>query len=188
MVVSGSDIGKLRVQDFRLLGTDGAYHTKDSCMGINGLLVMFICCHCPYVQAIIDNLDDDCRELQQKYGLGVVGIMPNDYTKYPEDSYDNMVKMSREKKLCFPFVLDDTQNVAKAYGAVCTPEFFGFNKDGDLCYHGRFDDSMREHRQSKREDRDLYKAMVFVAQNGCRPSLKELPSMGCSIKWKEGSL
>jgi peroxiredoxin len=169
-----------RAVDFDLRGVDGKRHTLASSRGPNGLLVMFICNHCPYVKAVIDRIVRDCNELAP-HGVGSIAIMSNDPTDYPEDSFDNMVRVAREKRFSFPYVLDETQQVAKAYGAQCTPDFFGFNGKLELQYRGRIDSSGRQAVPNAR--RELFDAMVAVAQTGRGPT-SQTPSIGCSIKWK----
>jgi len=166
--------------DFSLPGTDGKTHTLRSVRGPKGLLVMFICNHCPYVQSVRDRIIRDAHEL---LGLGIhsVAIMSNDPGEYPEDSFENMKKLATELKLPFPYLYDETQEVAKLYGAVCTPDFFGYNKDLQLQYRGRLDESRKEPVPNAR--RDLFAAMKQVAQTGHGPK-EQIPSMGCSIKWK----
>jgi peroxiredoxin len=165
---------------FDLPGVDGKRHTPASARGPNGLLVMFICNHCPYVKAVIDKIVRDCGELAQ-HGVGSIAIMSNDPTEYPEDSFDNMVRVAREKRFPFPYVLDESQAVAKAYGAQCTPDFFGFNAQLELQYRGRLDSSGKQSLPEAR--RELFDAMVAVAKTGQGPKA-QTPSIGCSIKWK----
>ncbi|MFZ5509814.1 MAG: thioredoxin family protein [Pseudomonadota bacterium] len=167
--------------DFDLPGVDGKRYNLASVRGPNGLLLMFICNHCPYVRAVIDRIVRDCRELKE-HGIGSVAIMANDPTDYPEDSFDNMVRVARERDFPFPYLLDETQEVAKAYGAVCTPDFFGFDKDLGLQYRGRLDASRKEPVPGAR--RELFEAMVQVARTGQGPR-EQFPSMGCSIKWRK---
>ena len=169
--------------DFALPGVDGETWTLEKCMGEKGLLVMFICNHCPYVKAIRDRIVRDTRELKAM-GLNAVAIMSNDPTDYPEDSFDNMKAVAGEFDFPFPYLLDETQGVAKAYGAVCTPDFFGYNADGELQYRGRLDESRKE-AASPDVRRDLFEAMRQVAETGNGPE-DQVPSMGCSIKWIEG--
>ena len=168
--------------DFSLPGVDGKTWTLQDCRGERGLLVFFICNHCPYVKAILDRLIRDALELR---GLGVnsVAIMSNDPSHYQEDSFENMQKLSAKLNFPFPYLLDETQEVAKAYGAVCTPDFFGYNADLKLQYRGRLDESRK---QAAAEDvrRDLFEAMKQVAETGQGPA-EQIPSMGCSIKWTE---
>jgi len=166
--------------DFDLRGVDGKRHTLASARGPNGLLVMFICNHCPYVKAVIDRILRDCNELAP-HGIGSIAIMSNDPSDYPEDSFDNMVRVARDKRFRFPYVLDETQQVAKAYRAQCTPDFFGFNANLELQYRGRLDASGRQPVPNAR--RELFEAMVAVAQTGRGPAA-QTPSIGCSIKWK----
>jgi len=166
--------------DFDLAGVDGKRHTLASARGPNGLLVMFICNHCPYVKAAIDRVVRDCTELTAR-GIGSIAIMSNDPTDYPEDSFDNMVRVARAKRFPFPYVLDETQQVAKAYRAQCTPDFFGFNGKLELQYRGRLDASGRQPVPDAR--RELFEAMVGVAKTGRGPA-EQTPSIGCSIKWK----
>jgi peroxiredoxin len=166
--------------EFDLPGVDGKRYSLSSARGPNGLLVMFICNHCPYVKAVIDRIVRDCRELAD-HGVGSIAIMSNDPADYPEDSFDNMQRVAREKGFPFPYVLDQTQQVAKAYGAVCTPDFFGFNAGLELQYRGRLDASRREAVPGAR--RELYEAMLQIAQTGEGPR-EQVPSIGCSIKWR----
>jgi peroxiredoxin len=177
------DFGRPAV-DFALPGVDGKIWTLEACRGENGLLVMFICNHCPYVKAIRDRIVRDTRELLD-YGIKSVAIMSNDPTEYPEDSFENMKRVAEEYDFPFPYLLDETQEVAKAYGAVCTPDFFGYNKDLELQYRGRLDASRKEAAPPDAR-RDLFEAMVQVARTGRGPR-EQIPSMGCSIKWKDAA-
>jgi len=145
---------------------------------------MFICNHCPYVKAVIDRIVRDCRELAE-HGVGSIAIMSNDPADYPEDSFDNMKRVAREKGFPFPYVFDETQEVAKAYGAVCTPDFFGFNAKLELQYRGRLDASRREAVPGAR--RDLYEAMLQIARTGEGPR-EQIASVGCSIKWRHADI
>lgn len=167
--------------DFDLPGVDGKRYDLDAVRGPNGLLVMFICNHCPYVKAVLDRIIRDTKELKE-YGIGSIAIMSNDPTDYPEDSWDEMVRIASEKQFPFPYVLDETQEVAKAYGAVCTPDFFGFNANLELQYRGRLDESRKE-TAPEGVRRDLFEAMRQIAQTGQGPR-EQIPSIGCSIKWK----
>ena len=171
----------LAAPDFRLQDVNGRILTLNDVRGKNGLLVMFICNHCPYVKAVRDRIFRDARELKE-HGVNSVAIMSNDPTDYPEDSFDNMKKVAAELNFPFPYLYDETQVVAKAYGAVCTPDFFGYNKDLKLQYRGRLDASRKDPEPDAR--RDLYEAMKQVAQTGQGPR-DQIPSMGCSIKWKQ---
>ena len=166
--------------DFNLPGIDNRQWTLEQCRGPKGLLVMFICNHCPYVQAIRQRIVRDTLELQ---GLGInsVAIMSNDPTLYKEDSFENMQAVAREYGFPFPYLMDETQVVARAYGAVCTPDFFGYNSDMELQYRGRLDASRKES-ASADVRRDLFEAMRQVAETGQGPA-DQIPGMGCSIKW-----
>ena len=174
------DFGKA-APDFTLPGVDGRDWSLAQCMGDKGLLVMFICNHCPYVKAVIDRIVRDTTELKA-LGVNSVAIMSNDPTDYPEDSFDNMQRVAAEYDFPFPYLMDATQEVAKAFGAVCTPDFFGYNADLGLQYRGRLDES-RKDAASEDVRRDLFEAMKQVAATGKGPQ-EQIPSMGCSIKWK----
>lgn len=167
--------------DFELQGVDGRRYSLADCRGLRGLLVMFICNHCPFVQAIIDRLIRDCRELQV-HGIGAVAIMSNDVQAYPADSFDNMKAWSAQLDFPFPYLLDVEQTVAQAYGAVCTPDFFGYNADLRLQYRGRLDASGK-HPAPPTAPRELFEAMRQVAASGRGPEL-QTASIGCSIKWR----
>lgn len=171
----------LKAPAFNLADPDGKMHSLDDVMGEKGLLIAFICNHCPYVQAIIDRLVEDAKTLQAK-GVGVVAIMSNDYTYVPSDSPDNMKKFANRHGMAFPYLIDETQKVGKAYGAVCTPDFFGYNANGELQYRGRLDDAKMSGDTSNRTP-ELLNAMRQVAKTGRGPEV-QIPSMGCSIKWK----
>jgi peroxiredoxin len=170
-----------KAPDFSLPGVDGKWWSPREAMGEKGLLVMFICNHCPYVKAIRPRLVRDLAELKQ-HGIHAIAIMSNDATEYPEDSFDNMKQVAAEFDFPFPYVIDETQQVAKAYGAVCTPDFFGFNRSLELQYRGRFDASRKE-TAPEGVRRDLFEAMRQVAATQQGP-IEQIPSMGCSIKWK----
>lgn len=165
--------------DFDLLGVDGQRHSLASARGPNGLLVMFICNHCPYVKAIRPRLVEDLRQLKA-LGVNAIAVMSNDPTDYPEDSFEQMVAVAREFDFPFPYLADPTQAVARAYGAICTPDFFGFNAALELQYRGRFDESRKE--TAPLSTRDLFQAMKQVAETGRGP-VEQIPSIGCSIKW-----
>ncbi|MEO1767742.1 thioredoxin family protein [Thiobacter aerophilum] len=170
-----------KAPDFDLLGVDGKRYTLADVRGPKGLLVMFICNHCPYVKAVRSRIIRDARDLAAQ-GIGVVAINSNDASQYPEDSFEAMKQVAAEYGYPFPYLYDETQAVARAYGAVCTPDFFGFNADLELQYRGRLDASRKE---TAPEDarRELYEAMVEIARTGRGPA-EQIPSMGCSIKWK----
>ncbi len=169
------------VVDFSLPGVDGRIWTPETARGEKGLLVMFICNHCPYVKSIRDRLVRDTKELM-KVGINSVAIMSNDPAEYEEDSFENMKRVAEEFDFPFPYLLDESQQVAKEYGAVCTPDFFGYNESMQLQYRGRLDASRKE-AAAVDVKRDLFDAMKQVAETGCGPE-QQIPSMGCSIKWK----
>jgi peroxiredoxin len=171
-----------KAPDFSLPGVDGKTWGLSDLRGPNGTLVMFICNHCPYVNAIRPRLVRDLNELKA-LGIHAVAIMSNDPTDYPEDSFENMKAVAAEFNFPFPYLYDETQQVAKAYGAVCTPDFFGFNANLELQYRGRFDESRKE-TAPEGVRRDLFEAMKEVAQTGKGP-LEQIPGVGCSIKWRE---
>jgi peroxiredoxin len=158
----------MKALDFDLLGVDGRRHSLFTAKGSKGVLVMFICNHCPYVKRSLDRILQACRELAPQ-GIGAIAVMPNDPLEYPEDSFDNMKRLSAEKRFPFPYVIDETQDVARAYGVVCTPEFYGYNAALELQYHGRID--------------ELFAAMLQIANTGAGPK-EQRASVGCSIKWK----
>ncbi len=170
-----------KAREFDLPGTDGGRYKLADVRGSNGLLLMFICNHCPYVKAVRDRIIRDCSELAA-HGIGCVAISSNDPTDYPEDSFDNMKLVARQFSYPFPYLYDETQAVARAYGAVCTPDFFGFNKDCELQYRGRLDASRTAPVPDAR--RELFEAMLQVASTGKGPA-EQTASMGCSIKWKQ---
>jgi len=173
---------KLRSQApaFDLPGVDGKSYSLDNVRGPNGVVVMFICNHCPYVKAVVDKIVRDMTDLKGQ-GIGSIAISSNDGKVYPEDSFDNMKKFAAQHRFGFPYVFDESQDVARAYDAVCTPEFYGFDRDLKLAYHGRLDASGRSSDPNAR--RELYDAMVAVAQGRAVPSDQQ-PAVGCSIKWK----
>jgi peroxiredoxin len=167
---------------FELPGTDGERHTLESVRGAKGTIVMFICNHCPYVKAVVGKIVRDMTELR-RHGVGGIAIMSNDPAAYSEDSFDNMKAFAAQHGFTFPYVLDATQDVARAYGAVCTPDFFGFDGDLKLAYRGRLDASGRS--PDPAAARELFDAMRSVARAGSAPVVQH-PSVGCSIKWKQG--
>jgi peroxiredoxin len=169
-----------KARDFRLKGVDGKLYTLADVRGPKGTLVVFICNHCPYVRAVIDRLVDEATALDG-IGIGTIAIMPNDTQSYPEDSFDNMKRFAREHRFPFPYVIDETQEVARAYDAKCTPDFFGFNGHDELQYRGRLDASRTSLVPGAR--RELFEAMSQVTQTGRGP-LEQTASMGCSIKWR----
>ena len=169
-----------KARDFDLLGVDGKRYNLANARGRNGLLVVFICNQCPYVKSIRERIIRDTRELQQ-FGITSIAIMSNDPAEYAEDSFDNMKAVALQYSYPFPYVWDETQQIAKDYGAVCTPDFFGFNAKLELQYRGRLDASRKE--LVADAPRDLFNAMRQVAQTGQGPR-EQIASMGCSIKWR----
>jgi peroxiredoxin len=165
---------------FRLEGIDGRSTSLEDVRGAKGTLVIFICNHCPYVRSVIDRIVRDVAALEDE-GIGAVAIMANDTEAYPEDSFENMKRFAEQHRFNFPYLIDRTQEVARAYDAVCTPDFFGFNAGLGLQYRGRLDESKREAVPGAR--RELYEAMVRVAETGEGPK-DQISSMGCSIKWR----
>ncbi len=172
----------LNALDFALPDTNGRIWTLDDCKGDKGLLVMFICNHCPYVKSVLDRIVRDTNELKAM-GVNTVAIMSNDPTQYAEDSPENMARIAEENGFSFPYLMDESQDIAKAYGAVCTPDFFGYNSQLELQYRGRLDES-RKQAASENVRRDLFEAMGLVAATGSGPEI-QIPSMGCSIKWND---
>ena len=165
---------------FELKSTENKIISLNDIKGENGTLIMFICNHCPYVKAILDRLVRDIKELQ-KIGIGAIAIMSNDPTDYPEDSFENMKVISKVNNFSFPYVIDPTQEIAKAYGAVCTPDFFGLDNNNCLQYRGRLDASNKEPGPSNAK-RELFEAMTEIAKSGNGP-VNQISSIGCSIKW-----
>jgi len=169
-----------KARNFNLLSTENKKLSLNDVKGENGTLIMFICNHCPYVKAIIKDLVNDVKFLE---GLGIksAGIMSNDVKNHPDDSFDNMISFSKLHNFSFPYLIDETQNVAKEYGAVCTPDFFGYNKNLELQYRGRIRE-LKDLKPVRGDDSDLKVAMKLVAETGKGPK-NQIPSMGCNIKW-----
>jgi peroxiredoxin len=174
--------GTTRLIDFTLKGTDGRSYSIGDVAGERGTLVMFICNHCPYVKAVVGRLNEDCRALQDA-GIGCIAVMPNDTVISPGDSFDAMQEFARRHSLAFPYVIDETQEISRAYGAVCTPDLFGFDREGHLHYRGRVD-SAGSRPPVGNEKRELREAMLQVARTGKGPA-EQIPSVGCSIKWRD---
>jgi len=170
-----------KARDFALKGVDGKSYSLADVRGPNGTLVVFICNHCPYVRAVIGRLVDEANALKA-IGVGTIAINSNDTESYPEDSFDNMKVFAKDHGFTFPYVIDETQEVARAYRAQCTPDFFGFNAKDELQYRGRLDAGRPGFMPRGR--RELLEAMTQVAQTGKGP-LEQTPSMGCSIKWRD---
>lgn len=171
----------LEAVDFTLPGVDGRDWSLEQCRGPQGTLVMFICNHCPYVKAVVDRIVRDADALREQ-GIHCVAISANDPADYPEDSFDNMRLFAERHGFAFPYLYDESQAVARAYGAVCTPDFFGYNADLQLQYRGRLDASGRDPAPAGAH-RELFEAMVQVASTGRGPE-SQVPSIGCSIKWR----
>ena len=175
------DFGK-KADFFELRSIENKLINLNDIKGKNGTLIMFICNHCPYVKAVIDDIVNDCKNLE-KEEIKSVAIMSNDQKNYPEDSFENMISFSRKYKFNFPYLVDETQKIAKTYGAVCTPDFFGYNANLELQYRGRIRE-LKDLKPVRNNDSDLIKAMRLIAKTNKGPE-NQIPSMGCSIKWSE---
>ena len=173
------DFGK-KADHFELKSTENKIVSLKDIKGENGTLIMFICNHCPYVKAVIKEIVSDCKELE-KEGIKSVAIMSNDTVNYPDDSFDKMIEFSQNNNFGFPYLLDKTQDIAKKYDAVCTPDFFGYNKNLELQYRGRIRE-LKELKPVRSGESDLYKAMKIISETGKGPE-NQIPSMGCNIKW-----
>jgi len=171
-----------KAKNFNLLSTENRKVSLNEIKGENGTLIMFICNHCPYVKAVIKDIAQDAKFLEN-IGIKSAAIMSNDVKNYPEDSFDNMKSFSKLHNFSFPYLIDDTQKIAKKYGAVCTPDFFGYNKNLALQYRGRIRE-LKDLKPVTKGDSDLRIAMKLVATSGRGPT-KQVPSMGCNIKWFE---
>ena len=169
-----------KTKSFELKGIDGKIHKLEDHVGKNGLLIMFICNHCPYVKAVIKDIVSDCKELEND-GIKSVAIMSNDTKNYPDDSFENMITFSKNNNFNFPYLIDETQNIAKKYGAVCTPDFFGYNEKLELQYRGRIRE-LKDLKPLRNGESDLLLAMKKIAKTQKGPS-DQVPSMGCNIKW-----
>ena len=169
-----------KAKPFSLLSTNNEKTTLENVRGLNGTLVIFICNHCPYVKAVIKEISEDAKFLEEK-NVKTVAIMSNDVVNYPEDSFENMVKFSKKNNFCFPYLYDEDQHIAKKYGAVCTPDFFGYNKDLELQYRGRIRE-LKNLKPINSNNSDLRNAMEMIAKTGKGP-INQMPSMGCNIKW-----
>ena len=165
---------------FSLKGVDNKIYKLEDCLGDKGTVIMFICNHCPYVKAIIKNIVDDSNNLKN-LGVNAIAIMSNDTKNYPDDSFDKMKDFAKDNKFNFPYVIDETQEIAKKFGAVCTPDFFGYNGNNELQYRGRIRE-LKELKPVSDDESDLFKAMKLIAQTGKGPK-NQIPSMGCNIKW-----
>ncbi|MFL2661565.1 MAG: thioredoxin family protein [Alphaproteobacteria bacterium] len=169
-----------KIIDFALLNIDGEVIQLKNILGLNGTLVMFICNHCPYVKAILPRLVQTTNELK-KIHINSVAIMPNDTKNYPEDSFEQMKIFADKNNFNFPYLIDESQEIARSYGAVCTPEFFGYNKYGRLNYRGRL--SEMRNLKFANEKNDLMDAMLMISETNDGPKT-QFPSAGCSIKWR----
>ena len=171
-----------KAKDFNLLSTENKKVSLDEVKGENGTLIMFICNHCPYVKAVIKEIVQDVKFLESQ-GIKSTAIMSNDVKNYPEDSFENMISFTKLHNFSFPYLIDDTQKIATEYGAVCTPDFFGYNKSLELQYRGRIRE-LKDHKPVTAGDSELRIAMKLVATSGKGPA-NQVPSMGCNIKWFE---
>ena len=169
-----------KAEKFELNSTDNKKISLNDVKGENGTLIMFICNHCPYVKAVIKDIVEDCKKLE-KNGIKSLAICSNDVKNYPEDSFENMIEFSKENKFKFPYLIDETQEIAKKYGAVCTPDFFGYNKKLELQYRGRIRE-LKDLNPVGSGDSELYQAMKQISETGNGPK-DQIPSMGCNIKW-----
>ena len=174
------DFGK-QAENFKLKSTDGKFLNLEDLKGKNGTLIMFICNHCPYVKAIISDVVKDCNKLS-KLGVNSLAICSNDVENYPEDSFENMSIFSKKNNFNFSYLHDETQEVAKKYGAVCTPDFFGYNRNLELQYRGRIRE-LKDLKPIRDGDSDLLLAMTQISKTGNGPT-EQIPSMGCNIKWR----
>ena len=170
-----------KAPNFNLLDVSGKKLSLDDVKGENGTVIAFISNHCPYVVAIASRLSNEAKELKKQL-INTVAIMPNDVFQYPDDSFENMIIFKKKYKFKFPYLYDETQYTAKNYGAVCTPDIFGFNKESLLCYRGRIDSGVMK-TGNNNINRELYNAMIKIKNDGIGPK-KQLNSFGCSIKWK----
>ena len=169
-----------KTKSFELKGIDDQLHKLEDHIGKNGLLIMFICNHCPYVKAIIRDIVEDSKNLK-KEGVNSIAIMSNDTKEYPEDSFENMKIFSKKFDFSFPYLIDETQEIAKEYGAVCTPDFFGYNSKLELQYRGRIRE-LKDLKPINSGESDLSRAMRLIIKTGKGPK-EQIPSMGCNIKW-----
>ena len=169
-----------KAKNFNLISTENKKVSLDDIVGKNGTLIMFICNHCPYVKAVIQDIVNDVNHLKD-FNINSVAIMSNDVKNYPDDSFDNMISFSKSHSFSFPYLIDETQSTAKEYGAVCTPDFFGYNKNLELQYRGRIRE-LKDLKPVRKGDSDLKLAMKLIAETGKGPK-EQIPSMGCNIKW-----
>ncbi len=173
------DFGQ-KAHDFELKSTENKIISLNNIKGENGTLIMFICNHCPYVKAVIEDIVEDCKKLET-LGIKSLAICSNDQVNYPEDSFEKMIKFAKDNNFGFPYVVDETQEIAKTYDAVCTPDFFGYNKNLELQYRGRIRE-LNNLKPVRSGESDLFLAMKHISETGKGPE-EQIPSMGCSIKW-----
>ena len=173
------DFGK-KIIPFSLFSANNEKISLINNLGKNGTLIIFMCNHCPYVKAIIEDIIKTTNDIK-KLGINTIAIMPNDYEKYPEDNPKNMIKFSKKYNFNFPYLIDKNQEVAKTYQAVCTPDFFGYNSENELQYRGRL--TKLNNLKKVNSINELFNAMLAISKNGIGPK-EQFPSMGCSIKWK----
>ena len=173
------DFGR-KAENFKLKSTDNKILSLDDIKGNKGTLIMFICNHCPYVKAVIEDIVSDCKELK-KYEINSVAICSNDVKNYPEDSFDKMIEFSKNHNFNFPYLHDESQEIAKKYDAVCTPDFFGYNEKLELQYRGRMRE-LKELKPVRSGASDLLNALKMISETGKGPK-EQIPSMGCNIKW-----
>ncbi len=173
------DFGQ-KAHDFELKSTENKIISLNNIKGENGTLIMFICNHCPYVKAVIEDIVEDCKKLET-LGIKSLAICSNDQVNYPEDSFEKMIKFAKDNNIGFPYVVDETQEIAKTYDAVCTPDFFGYNKNLELQYRGRIRE-LNNLKPVRSGESDLFLAMKHISETGKGPE-EQIPSMGCSIKW-----
>ena len=174
------DFGK-KAEDFKLKSTNNEFLTLNDVKGDNGTLLMFICNHCPYVKAVISDIVNDCK-LLQNLNVSSVAICSNDVINYPEDSFDKMIEFSNSNNFNFPYLHDETQEIARKFDAVCTPDFFGYNKNLELQYRGRIRE-LKDLKPIRSGESELYLAMKMIAETGRGP-IDQVSSMGCNIKWR----
>lgn len=172
----------IQAPDFSLQATNRHWYSLEDVMGENGSVIVFICNHCPYVKAVADRMARDARHLAEM-GIGFAAICSNDADAYPQDSFENMIRFAENHEFDFPYLHDETQEVARAYDAQCTPDFFGLNAAGEIQYRGRIDEGRTE-LPPVGARRELLEAMQLIAETGVGPT-RQIPSVGCSIKWKE---